>query len=331
MFGINVRLPFKKIKERQTEEVTQLFGDLGSVVCTTCQRSLQAEDSMIAGMGTICRERARFTERLDRKDLKSVEGKKEPVDTGLYPARNAIMRIKEVEDPHFVSIISVNPRESNMMDRTEMNKIYNETGSMAEAISRSIFSLNPNKVYSVASAVRPKHPFLAKMFNKFQRADRKDVRERIKRVRENLDDTYYQIIDSKKSLSDEQKEARDKLVVKVKGNDERRKVFQEGHYHMATLLSRLDDVFMPQAKSLKASIANVKELNDKKVKVKDYGLTDTEILRHFASTKSNERVIVKAFFQGSKDLPKMLELYNKAKTLSGMEKVMALKELKKYS
>lgn len=322
-------LPTKKIQERQTVEVTQLFGDISGVVCNTCQRSLSNEESMIAGMGAVCRERARFSEKLERKDLPAVEGKQEPISKGLYPSRNVIIRLRQETTPRFVSIISVNNISSVLMDRTEMSQKYKDSGSMAEAIADSIYSIQPHEAKSVAPAVLPKEAKVRKEYNRFQRADRKKLKERVQKIKKyGLDDTFYNVIDSKKSLTQEQKDERDQLAVDIESDAQKRKKFQEGFFHLATLYTRLDKVFMPEAKKLKDSIYNKKELQEKGIEEKDYGLTDFEILEYLTFNKNNEKTLVNAFFRANKNLPVMIELFNKSKFEKGLDKVKALKTMK---
>lgn len=294
-------------------------------VCTACQKPLSNEDSMNAGMGPVCLERARFAEEVSREMLSEIEGVKEPINKGLYPARTAILRERTEKNPRYVTVLSVSPLESLIIDRSEMNQLYNESGSMAHAISQSLYAFAPIEGESIAATTNPKHPEIMRQFKKFQKALRSIYKERSNYLKENPYTSYYNQVSSKKSLSPEQEQNRIKLLShKDLQEAQFNQNWSQGLYHRATWLDRLNFTQLSEAKLL-ANCLKVKTLPPS-VPVKDYGLTDQEImsgLQH--SGQLMEKNLFKAFIEGNKNLIFLIELYKKQESLAGEDKLFALR------
>ena len=282
------------------------------MVCTTCQRTLSNEESMIAGMGAVCRERARFAEKIERNQLQEVEGRRELRKDGLYQARTAVVRIKGEESPRFVSILSVNSEqgESIFIDRTEMNKQYEEGKSLAESIADSLYGVQTFEVESVASAALPKNPNLRRRFKKFQKKDRQDLRERSEMIKNyGINNHYYKKVDSIKNLTEALQEARREFGILIDNDSEAKERFGKGKYHLATLMTRLNKYpSMKEAKNLLRGLKTGVNLDG--VPLKDYGVTEKEILVNL-SKAPREKALFQSFSRGNKHLDLMVEIYIK--------------------
>ena len=294
-------------------------------VCTACQKPLTNEDSMIAGMGPVCLERARFAEAVSRDQLGEIEGQKEPINKGLYPARTAILREKSEKLPRYVTVLSVTPLESLLIDRTEMNKVYAQTGSMAEAIGQSLYSFVPVEGESIAPTTNPKHPEVMRSFKKFQKSLRDIIKERMDYLKGNPYSSYYNQVSSKKGLTAEQEAARIELLSQ---KDLKPEYFNEGWskglFHRATWLSRLNQTQLSEAKML-ASVLKIKAFPES-IKIQDYGLTDAEIMGGLGhSNQIQEKNLFKAFVEGNKNLMFLMEIYKKFDTVEGPDKLFFIR------
>lgn len=223
----------------------------GGVVCTTCQKPLSDEDSMIAGMGPVCLERSRFAEHVGRENLVHLEAAREPMNKGLYPARTAILKLKEENLARFVTVLSADSSNSLMIDRTEMNDEYAKTGSIAEAIVSSLYNFESHEGEYVSALTNPKDADLARDFKRFQKHVREIYKERNEFIKANPFIAYYNQVHSKKSLSDAQLEAREKLLNDKEVYPEQ---FQDswgkGKVHLATWVQRLKSTQLSEARIL---------------------------------------------------------------------------------
>lgn len=294
-------------------------------VCTACQKPLSNEDSMIAGMGPVCLERARFAEEVSRDQLVEIEGVKEPIHKGLYPARTAILREKTEKLPRYVTILSVTPLESLLIDRTEMHKIYAQTGSMSEAISQSLYTFVPVEGESIAPTTNPKHPEIMRSFKKFQKKLRDVIKERMDYIKGNPYSSYYNQVSSKKGLTPDQESARIELLSQKDLNPEYfNEGWSKGHFHRATWLSRLNQTQLSEAKMLASVIKN--KPFPENIPIKDYGLTDMEIMGGLGhSNQIQEKNLFKAFVDGNKNLMFLMETYKKFDTMEGADKLFFIR------
>lgn len=313
----------KKLKALQEAHAKNLHST--GAVCSACQKPLSNEESMVAGMGPICLERTRFAEEVDRSMLSEIEGQKEPINKGLYPARTVILRERNEKYPRYVTVLSVAPLESVVIDRTEMNKNYEQSGSMAEAIAQSLYSFVPVEGESVAPTANPKHPEVMRHFKKFQKDLRNIYKERFEYIKSNPYSSYYNQVQSKKSLTEEQEASRNELLNQKDLNPDFFNLhWSKGAFHRATWIQRLNFTQLSEAKLL-ASALNLKPLPSD-VSVKDYGLTDQEIvsgLQH--SGQVFEKNLFKSFVDGNKNLIFLIETYKKFDSFEGMDKLFFIR------
>lgn len=303
----------------------------GAVVCTACQKPLAVEESMIAGMGPVCLERSRFAEHISRQELAHLEGPKEPLSKGLYPARTMLLKLKFEDTPRFVTVLSAENNSALVIDRTEMNEEYAKTGSIADAIVSSLYNFEPHEGEHVSSIVNPKDADLARDFKKFQKHIREMYKERSEFLKQNPLNSYYNQVLSKKGLSETQLEAREKLL-EAKDLDPEK--FQDswgkGKIHLVTWSSRLKATQLSEARLLAEALdAKVKNSG---VEEKDYGLTDAEIIAGLAhSNQVLEKNLFKTFLDGSEFLPVALDMYKKFPSMDLSDKMFTNKILGEIS
>src|SRR5690606_23590612 len=148
-------------------------------------------------------------------------------------------------------------------------------------------------------------------------------KERNNYLKENPYTSYYNQVSSKKGLTPEQEQNRIALLShKDLQEAEFNKNWSQGLYHRATWLDRLNLTQLSEAKLL-ASCLKAKKIPDS-VPVKDYGLTDQEIisgLQH--SGQLMEKNLFKAFIDGNKNLIFLIELYKKQESFSGEDKLFS--------
>jgi hypothetical protein len=280
---------------------------------------------MIAGMGPICLERTRFAEEVSRELLSEIEGVREPINKGLYPARTAILREKTEKLPRYVTVLSVTPLESLVFDRTEMNKLYEQTGSMTQSIASSLYTFVPVEGESIASTTNPKHPEVMRHFKKFQKTLRSIYKERNDYLKSNPYTSYYNQVHSKKGLSPEQEKNRIDLLNQKDINPEYFNLgWSKGFFHRATWMDRLNFTQLSEAKVL-ASVLKNKPLPEN-IPVKDYGLTDQEILTGLQhSGQVLEKNMFKGFIEGNKNLIFLIEQYKKNEQMEGPDKLFFIR------
>lgn len=319
------KLNLKKIEALKKAHTLHRRG--GEVVCTACQKPLTNEESMIAGMGPVCLERSRFAEVVPREQLSEIEGPKESISKGYYPARTVILRTKQESNPRYVTILSVDNNESVLIDRSEMHKFYQQTGSMAEAIAASLYMMDPAEGDSVATSTSPRNPDVMKEFKRFQKELRGVLKERNDYLKQNPVNNYYAQVVSKKGLTDDQLTNREWLLSQKDLNPN---FFQEnwskGRFHRATWISRLKNTQLAEAKALSEAMEKNSNHNLAEVELKDYGLIDTEIasgLQH--SNQVYEKMLFRSFMEGNKNLMVLVEFYKKQSSLELKDKMLSLK------
>lgn len=295
------------------------------VICTACQKPLSDEESMIAGMGPVCLERTRFAESVTREELFELEGLREPINKGLYPARTVILREKNDPLPKYVSILSVDPLEALVIDRTEMNEVYKKTGSMAEAIAQALRTFVPIEGESVAPAQTPKHPEVMRKFKIFQKEIRGLYKERSEYLKDHPFNAYYNQVFSKKSLTEDQEKKREELLKqKVENPEFFQKGWSQGKFHRATWIARMQHTQLSEAKLL-GSVLESKNLLEG-VDVKDYGLTDPEILQGLQhSQQVFEKHLFKSFIEGNKNLILLIEFYKQYQNIDPKDRLLNLR------
>lgn len=291
---------------------------LGSLVCLACQKPIESGDSVMSGMGPICLERTRFAEIVDRSHLPEIEGARESILKGLYPARTAILNLKNEKNPRYVTVLSVEHLESIVIDRTEMNKAYQETGSMKDAILASLYAFSPMDGSSIAPISNPKHPEVMRQYKKFQKEIRGIYKERAEYLLKHPHTAYYNQVQSKKTLNPEQTKNREELLSKKDLEpDYFNKHWSSGAFHKATFITRLQFTKLSEARVL--ALALNKNLD---IKTLDYGLTDQEIssgLQH--SGQLFEKNLFQSFISGNKNLMFLIEIYKKIDSFEGSDKL----------
>lgn len=315
---------YKKLQALQEAHFAKRLQN--GAVCSACQKTLTNEESMVAGMGPICLEKTRFAEEVARNMLSEVEGPKESINKGLYPARTVILRERNEKEPRYVTVLSVQPLESIVIDRNELNEHYKKTGSMAESIALSLYSFVPVEGESVAPTTTPKHPEVMRHFKKFQKELRSIYKERFEYIKSNPFNSYYNQVNSKKNLTQEQENNRNELLNKKELDPTYfNQYWSKGEFHKATWLFRLNQTRLSEAKLLSSALQNTKGL-DSQVELTDYGLTDQEImagLQH--SGQVFEKNLFKSFIEGNKNLIFLIESYKKYNTFEGLDKLFFIR------
>jgi len=312
----------KKIKDQHKSFRLKLQA---GAVCSACLKPLTNEDSMIAGMGPTCLERTRFAESIDRQYLTEIEGQRESVSKGLMPTRTVLLKNKNDKNPYYMTILNVSYLESLGIDRTKMNEIYNKTGSMKEAISQALMSFVPVECEYVAQTATPKHPEVMRKFKTFQKTLRNILKERTVYLKENPYNSYYNQVQNKKNLSEEQNKERDSLLdKKIVEPDFFNLGWSKGYFHRATWIDRLNYTQLAEAKLLASTLKQ--KTMPSEYTIKDYGLTDQEImtgLQH--SGQVFEKNLFKSFLEGNKNLFFLIEMYKKIDAFEGREKLLAIR------
>ena len=330
LFGSSGHINQKKVKALR-EQIANPHLHKNGVVCTTCQKPLSDEESMIAGMGPVCLERSRFAEHISRQELSHLEGPKEPLNKGLYPARTMLLKLKQEETPRFVTVLSAESSNALVIDRTEMTDEYAKTGSIADAIVSSLYNFSPHEGEHVSSLTAPKDADLARDFKKFQKHIREMYKERSEFTKQNPMVAYYNQVLSKKSLSDDQLESREKLLQEKELYPEK---FQDswgkGKIHLATWVSRLKSTQLSEARILADALDS--KVQNNQIEIKDYGLTDAEILHGLnSSNQILEKNLFKSFLDGSEYLSVSIDMYKKFPTMDLPDKMLTNKILGELS
>lgn len=310
------------------------FNHETGVICTACQRPLTDESSMIAAMGRICLERTRFAENITRDLLEHVEGPRESINKGLYPARTAILRERSEKQPRLVTILSVEPLDSVILDRMEMKLNYEKNKmTMAEAIANSLYSFMPIEAESIAAIQTPKNPEVMRDFKTFQKNLRQDLKDRTDYLRDHPFNDYYNQVSSKKTLSEAQLEAREELLnTKIVNPQKFNEGWGKGKFHRATWIARMKETQLSEAKSLSSALEINNSIRLDGVEIKDYGLTDQEILMGLQHSHQNlEKSLFKSFIEGNRNLIGLIEMYKNFNTIEIKDKMNVIKFMTKIA
>lgn len=289
-------------------------------LCCVCQKPLKSEESMAAGMGPTCLERARFAESLEPSYLDEMTGIHEPAHKAMEPSRSVLIKLADGSTV-FSTVISFSNSQALVIDRSAVNKAYETKGSMVEALIEGLRKANPMEIQYVSELEQPRKPELMKAYKNFQKNFRTIMRERSDFLLRNPTLPYYKKINKKKDLNVIQLANREELMRLKDFNDPNFLInWNDGSYHVASLLDRLSYTRLSEAKLFKRTLEDNTLKPD--FKVKDFGLTDQEImsgLQH--SGKVLEKNMFLAFKNGNPNMILLIELHKKIKDIKGLDRL----------
>lgn len=266
----------------------------------------------MAGFSPTWLEKVRFTELLSNSDLITVEGQKESVMKGIIPSKTCLIKFKTKEYRQ-ATILSSSPFESIFIDRNILSKEYKESGSLTQAILQSLYTFSPMSAEYLTLIGKPNHPEIMRKYKKFQKEFKLILKERNKYISKRPFLAYYNKIASKKELSAEQLEHRELLLEEKELNPELfNRYWKDGEYHKSTIISRLKDIQLPEAKILAKLLS--KNIS---IPVEDYGFVDQEIISGLSHIQTIlEKNLIICFWSGHPKFMEMCQLYEKKDKLN---------------
>lgn len=298
-------------------------------ICLACEKKISNLESVVAGMGPICRERTGFAAMLPSKYLSSMEGNPQPIEK-LKKTKTGIIRTTNQEDPLFGTLIfeDIGQDEMFFLDKSKISQKIKEGKSLTESYLESFAKEDRNNIISLSSLALPKNPEIRKQFKKYQKVYRQNLKEQLK---SEPAVPIYQKVENKKSLTDEQLSARDRLIMAKKEDPKKYSLYMKtATYHLSTLLSRLKDSNLTEAEGLHQAISRQHKKTLEQLEDTDYGLTDKEIYTGLIhANKRWESLLFRSFSEGNSNLDKLILLYKSYPDLNEEDKILAKKIRKK--
>ena len=303
------------------------------IECPICSAKLYNPDSILAGIGPVCNKKQRFAESLDRQDLKSLANKRKSLSDLKI---NTTVILKDSSDYFFLgTILFKDETEVVYLDLTDFNSNFRSTKVISDSFLNSIKSefIKNLEYYSIVD--KPSSPDIKRKYNKFIRDYKKILDERDTIEKEILErglSKRYVPVKTRGTMTERQKFNR-KLLMELKTlePEEYDLLWNKGHVQINTFLSRINkNETIESQKIYEYLYKKQNKINlEKNLKIKDYGLTEDEILNGLKhSGRTQEYLAAKAFIEGSRNLLLVLATLKKIETIKDLKtKGILLKEI----
>jgi hypothetical protein len=309
--------------------ILKKVNDSHFIHCPICNRQLSNPESEIAGIGPVCQKKIRFIQSLADEKLISMATKRKLANDGLDDNRAAIIKKRDGQIGLY-NVISKYSENAVVFNRTNYYQEIQSGSSIAKAIADNFEFLAFKDTEFVSSVDDPESPDMQREFNSFKKNYTEDINLRDNLHKEQLEKGfiyYYNPIKTKESMSEAQKIARDDLMrIKEFSPESYNFLWNNGIYQRATVIARLSFFNHTEAsKVLNYFTSNEKFKN---LKIKDYGLTDDEImngLKH--SNQKIESMIFSSYINGNRNILLMVAIAEKIPNLDSSLRIKAVKAL----
>lgn len=315
--------------EFNSEVIYKKVTDSHYIHCPVCNRQLTNPESEIAGIGPVCQKKIRYAQSLDETKLMSIATKRKLAKDGLEDNRAVILK-KKSGQVSIVNVVSKYNDNAIVFNRTEFYKSIGNNTSIAKAIADNFEFIAFDDTEFVSSIDEPESPDLQREFSQYKKEYSEDTRLREDLFKDQLEKgllSFYNPIKKKEEMSESQKIAREDLMnTKETISEHYNFLWNNGIYQRSTAISRLSKLKHFEAvKVLKYFESNEKFKN---LKVKDYGLTDDEIINGFKhSNQKIENIIFSAYINSNRNILLMIAVAEKIPQLNSAMKVKAVKSL----
>lgn len=299
------------------------------ILCQICLKPLTSHNSIVAGMGPVCRDRLRFAEDASEEVLSTMKGKAEvPNSRSLLPFRNVILEQKETGKNLLSSIFGVNNGTVIFVDRQILHQKYNQSNiSYSQAFAESVYLIQNPEINSVHAVEKPDHPEFRRDFIKYSKLHKKEIEERdsysLNHKEFELDFTFGNV-ESTRDLSEDQENNRNEMLSLQKTDlNQFNQLFAQAEYHLATFLKRLENSEFDEILAIRKIIL---KRYYPQIDVKDYGLTQNEIINGLQSAnKGIEKNLFKCFSEANPNLIGIIDIFQKQESMEPKDKIFAIK------
>lgn len=297
--------------------------------CVMCRAELKNPDSQEAGMGLVCLARTRFIESFNPESLDSFKGK--PVKTfGDLNLSTVLIRNDEHGRFSLNTILSNASNQVIAFDRLVFNSAYAQNSSFTAALEKALVVKKRKDVRDVYYVANPSDTQYGSYYESFVRNNKNLVKERRKKISENNSAAAMGLgfsVSKVAELTEEQKTERSKLLLgKVVNPAYYVKHWDNGEFHLATIVSRLDRINLNEAYELKNAFISA----GIEVEIKDYGLLDDEIASGLSSSaRIDERYLFEIFLNKSPLIDECVDLYLASRSSSIQDRFRVRRLLKK--
>tara|TARA_Y100000034_G_C6909847_1_gene423908 strand:+ start:4272 stop:5198 length:927 start_codon:yes stop_codon:yes gene_type:complete len=246
----------------------------------------------------------KFTESLDISDYKAMG---EPIGIyGLKSGRYYIIKIKEIEELKLIFVLNYDIHKLIYLDMHMFNNFYKEN-NFSKSFVNSIFEITSFDMAKAYDLTLPQDPMLRREYNKNYNKKYNEYIKVKESIKENDKFNSFLSVENYSDLDKFQRRERETLT-EERNTDEGFQHFEMGEYHLATLLKRLESCKILEAQNFKEMLKKHRF----SVAIKDYGLTNAEIISGLSHAKKPiEKEIFRAFLKGSKNVNLAIDLYEK--------------------
>lgn len=299
--------------------------------CPVCNKKLHNPESLVAGIGPVCHKKIKFAEKIPHHLLlQCAHFRKNPFDA---IKQNKTLILKNTVGTTFIAhIIYVNKDEQMFLylDRSAIHKdCLDKKLFLSDIYYKNIKQEHLSNIDFVSEIDSPQTPDLRReyfLYNKEYSQQEKELKDLNKELIDRGLYSVYQNINTKDDMTESQRQNRDQLMLfKDNTSDVYHHMWDNGLYQKATFLSRIKNL------KTKESIRLYEYLSldfPTELMIKDYGLTDDEIMNGFKhSSKKYESILFTSYISGNRNILLMVSLCEKIPALSIINRTKVLKAL----
>jgi hypothetical protein len=299
--------------------------------CPVCGKKLHNPESLVAGIGPVCHKKIKFAENIPHHLLlQCAHFRKNPFDA---IKQNKTLILKNNVGVSFIAHIIYVNKDSQMflyLDRSAIHKDCNEKKLfLSDIYYKNIKQEHLANIDFVSEIDVPQTPDLRReyfLYNKEYSMQEKALKEIHKEMIDRGLFKAYQIVNSKEDMTEYQRQNREQLLqFKENTSEVYQHMWDNGFYQKATFLARIKN--LKTKESIRLYEYMEKSLNNEII-IKDYGLTDDEIVNGFKhSSKKYESILFSAYISGNRNIMLMISLCEKIPELSIINRTKVLKSL----